>query len=425
MLGYISSTRKKSCRQCVKAKRRCDLGYPCCKRCSTKALDCAYPNAEAHHRAEVVIKATPNQPQPATRTASTNSALDATCLDFGAPMEPAMSGLETTKEWDGWCASMGLGIMGGSETDLDERIDPSILLSSCESDGSSPPDNTWPALDTTGGSSGQQMSSVAAFDDALQLYSTSSDSTASGSRSPSPTAIHTALLPEIWAPSYLNPFQVRYIVAAFRSFVPALAKNGHNSFIHSQFKIAALIASSHTWTLEEHLAAVQAMIVYQTIMLFDPSLKQQASAAPHNDLLALWAAHLWKRSFTTPIPLPECHSSWVFYESLRRTVLMSVVLRGGWHCITHAGICNQVPVLARLPLSTDEQLWTENENNFMSRTPCDRKKKNLMTYGEWAQTWTPGRDDPALLSDFQRMLLVACRGKEDPRLFFKDATSFG
>ncbi|KAF1966969.1 hypothetical protein BU23DRAFT_308303 [Bimuria novae-zelandiae CBS 107.79] len=62
MLGYISSTRKKSCKQCVKAKRRCDLGYPCCKRCFSKALDCTYPNA-AVREAEVVIRQrTPDLP---------------------------------------------------------------------------------------------------------------------------------------------------------------------------------------------------------------------------------------------------------------------------------------------------------------------------------------------------------------------------
>ncbi|PVI00220.1 hypothetical protein DM02DRAFT_527460 [Periconia macrospinosa] len=402
MLGYISSTRKKSCRQCVKAKRRCDLSYPCCKRCSAKALDCAYPNAEAYHKAEVVIKATPNLNQPTTTTAPPTTTADSLSLDFGAPMEPAVSGVENS--------------------------DP--------------------------------ISNVA-FEDRFQLYLGShSDSSSNKSRSSSPTTtIRTTLLPEIWAPTYLNPFQVRYLISAFRSFVPVLAKDGHNCFIHSQLyadaqpsayedavslaalyaaktrktipilnksinnKIASLVATSHTWTLEEHLAAVQAMIIYQTMRLFDPSLRQQTEAVPHNDLLALWAAHLWKRSFTSPITLSQCHNSWVFYESLRRTVLMSVVLRGGWHCVTHDGICNQVPVLARLPLSMDEELWTEDENIFMTRTPCQRKREVLTTYGEFSQTWTPGQDDPARLSDFHRLLLVACRGKEDPRLFFKEPST--
>src|SRR5688572_28731509 len=66
MLGYISSTRKKSCYACVKAKRRCDLGYPFCKRCGIKGYDCKYPNATPRDSsrasgdvpAEVVIRQT-------------------------------------------------------------------------------------------------------------------------------------------------------------------------------------------------------------------------------------------------------------------------------------------------------------------------------------------------------------------------------
>jgi hypothetical protein len=72
MLGYISSTRKKSCFGCVKAKRRCDLGYPFCKRCCVKGYDCKYPNATPREArgsgvvpAEVVIRqATPDLAPP-------------------------------------------------------------------------------------------------------------------------------------------------------------------------------------------------------------------------------------------------------------------------------------------------------------------------------------------------------------------------
>ena len=60
MLGYISSTRKKSCQACVKAKRRCDLGYPICKRCLTKGLHCKYPNASVRHEEVIVRQATPD-----------------------------------------------------------------------------------------------------------------------------------------------------------------------------------------------------------------------------------------------------------------------------------------------------------------------------------------------------------------------------
>ncbi|EED15648.1 conserved hypothetical protein [Talaromyces stipitatus ATCC 10500] len=39
--------RRKSCKACAKAKRRCDLLLPVCSRCSQRRLDCEYPMLEA------------------------------------------------------------------------------------------------------------------------------------------------------------------------------------------------------------------------------------------------------------------------------------------------------------------------------------------------------------------------------------------
>ncbi|KAH7139573.1 hypothetical protein B0J11DRAFT_46958 [Dendryphion nanum] len=40
--------RQKSCSECAKAKRRCDLGLPLCLRCEKQRLTCAYPPPRAH-----------------------------------------------------------------------------------------------------------------------------------------------------------------------------------------------------------------------------------------------------------------------------------------------------------------------------------------------------------------------------------------
>ncbi|KAF1958772.1 hypothetical protein CC80DRAFT_407846 [Byssothecium circinans] len=417
MLGYISSTRKKSCRQCVKAKRRCDLGYPCCRRCFTKTLDCAYPNASVREAEVIIRQTTPDLVPPATTTTSSRSA--------------------STFE-------------GGFGLDMDGiDIDPALFQQQHSSSGSS----------ASGGTSEDAYDNNAW---PIRLY-------LPPPRARSPTNSHSnspsqSLKPQFSAPTYLNDAQVLFLVSGLRSFVPALAYNGHNAFIHSQLypdaqqpsayqdacalsalymaktkrnipvltktieaKVTALIATGHTWTLEEHLAAVQALIIYQSIRLFDPTLCLQEAAAPHNELLALWAAHLWKRSFNCPLPLTDCHASWVFYESLRRTVMISVFLRGAWSCITRGGLCDQVPVLARLPLTTDDRLWVEGKEAFETRTPCGRKAEVLVAYGDWSSKWKSGEhgDDPRGLGEFQRLLLVACKGKEDPRLFFKEDVSIG
>ncbi|KAF2681281.1 hypothetical protein K458DRAFT_309863 [Lentithecium fluviatile CBS 122367] len=375
MLGYISSTRKKSCRQCVKAKRRCDLGFPCCRRCFAKGLACAYPNASVRE-AEVIIRQT----------------------------TPDLAPLHGPAEEVGF----GLGPSGPGELPEQEHvgaiIDPALLQS-------------WEV------------------------------------QQPTPS-IRRELLPDIWAPSYLNEDQVCFLIDRLCSLVPSLVFSGHNAFIHQSLyakqqpsayedscalsalylaktpqnapvitrsienKIKGLVAARRTWSLTEHLAAVQAMIIYQAIRLFDPELEVQATAAGQNRFLEAWTAALWRRSFREPATFPSAWDAWVFYESLRRTVLISVFLRGGWSCINRGGLCDQIPVLAKLPLERYDVLWgVSDEGEFEMRRGMGKEaKESLVAYGEWAAEWRGGRDDVGGLTEWQRMLLAACRGKDDPRL---------
>ncbi|KAJ4286309.1 hypothetical protein N0V90_013343 [Kalmusia sp. IMI 367209] len=383
MLGYISSTRKKSCRQCVKAKRRCDLGYPCCKRCFSKALDCAYPNASVREAEVVIRQRTPDlAPLPGD-------------VDIvWAPAEPS-------------------------------NFDPALLQTS---ESSSSPES----------------------------LPEQSQNRVYWKRSAEPQ-VSRHLLPKIWAPSWLNDEQVLFMVSRMRSFVPTLAFTGCNTFVHAKLyekhqpaafqdscslsalylaktkqnthiihrsiedKINGLIASSHGWSLPEHLAAVQALIIYQIIRLFDgdTNIPFRSAAARQNHLLEVWTAHLWKRSFSEPISFKKPWDAWVFYESLRRTVMISVFLRGGWTALTQDGLCDQVPVLARLPLSKGDGFWDIDEAEFERRVEGEEGKDQLIAYGDFSLTWQPG-DDLEKLTEFQRLLLAPCRGAVDPRLYLAE-----
>ncbi|KAF1841835.1 uncharacterized protein K460DRAFT_291440 [Cucurbitaria berberidis CBS 394.84] len=376
MLGYISSTRKKSCYGCVRAKRRCDLGYPFCKRCFVKGFDCKYPNAQKTtvHDAEVVIR----QSTP----------------DFMPPL-----------------ASVG----GSSTLPLDLQIDSSIEV------------NIDPLF--------------------LQVSGSSSDSSGS-----SPERLYRTLFPEVRQPAFLNEGQVFTVIQGLCAFVPDMAFSGSTLFIHQNLyqkdqpqayqdcvalsalfltknarnvsvlansihsKIAALIASSSNWTLTEHLAAVQALLIYQIIRLFDPSLNLQAQAEKHIPLLETWSAHLWKRSFNEKQDFKDCHDRWVFNESLRRTVLLSVFSRCGWSVLTKGGVADQVPVLSRLPVTKDIEAWSCDRDAFNARVlPYVTEEEGLIAYGDMSAGWTHDRET-ASLDPFKKLLLVACRGGDDPRL---------
>ncbi|KAK7188658.1 uncharacterized protein CC84DRAFT_1082465 [Paraphaeosphaeria sporulosa] len=394
MLGYISSTRKKSCKQCVKAKRRCDLGYPCCKRCFSKSLDCAYPNSV--REAEVVIR---------QRT-------------------PDLAPLDHVGDND----LIGLQPVG---CDFDLAI---LQVSTSDSKSSSSPES---------------RSNIA--EDREEQDATNRQ--ALYWKSSKEPAVSRQMLPKIWAPSWLNEDQLLFMVSRMRSFVPTLAFTGANTFIHTALykshqptafqdsislsalylaktkqnapilirsideKINGLIARSNGWSLQEHLAAVQALILYQIIRLFDGDLGQAGTAARQNHLLELWTAHLWKRSFAEPIAFSKPWDAWVFYESLRRTVMISVFMRGSWNALTQGGLCDQVPVLARLPLSKGDGFWDIREEEFDRRVARVDGRDQLVAYGDFSLSWKPGEDDVGGLTEFQRLLLVACRGHMDPRLY--------
>lgn len=263
-----------------------------------------------------------------------------------------------------------------------------------------------------------------------------------------------SIQPEVVAPAYLNDDQVQYVLRALRACVPSMAYTGSALFLHQSLwqryqpgayqdcvsisalylcktggntslitnsissKVSKLKAASSQWGLLEHLAAVQTLIIYQIIRLFDPSMEEQAKAQAQkqNLLLETWAAHLWKRSFTEPTLLANCYETWVFNESLRRTIMMSVFVRCAWSMYTRDGLADQVPVLAQIPFTKDFQAWkTELEAWSSSVLPGLLVEDGFTVYMDLTAKWTH-EDEVETLDPFGKLLLAACRGADDPRL---------
>jgi len=394
MLGYISSTRKKSCYACVRSKRRCDLGYPYCKRCFVKGIDCKYPNAS---------------PREACKTSGVAPAavvIRQTTPDF-AP--PSASAVTTSNEITFIDAS----------ADLD-----SFLF---DSSGSSASPETFHEIDLR-------------IQDEWNVELP-------------PLLPPSTWKPKVAVPTFLTRDQTSYVIASLLGFPSAMAYAGSTFFLHKDLyvsheppayqdcvalsalymcktvrnrsvlanaigtKISSLISASASWNLVEHLAAVQALIVYQVIRLFDPDLGLQGKAEKDNALLELWSAHLWKRSFTETLTFPCDYTSYIFHESLRRTVLMSVFTRCGWSVLTKGGMADQVPVLARLPFTKNLDAWRLGPRDWCSRklAGVTVEEDGLVNYAEWAEEWSAEKD-VGVLDSFEKLLLAACWGKDDPRL---------
>ena len=395
-MHYISATRKKSCTACVKSKRRCDLEYPFCRRCLVKGLDCTYPTTSSVRDKKVVV------------TRQREAGLlprEASAVDSSAELLP----------------------FNGASTDAQGHNGRSFLCARSASSSSSSPDS-W--QDELAVSASSLLDNVPFEEPQLRR----------------------ALWPEVTAPSYLNEGQVQYVLRALRSFVPSMAYTGSTPFLHQKLwqrhqpesyqdcvtisalylcktsvnaslitntinsKIARSRAASSNWSLLEHLAAVQTLIIYQIIRLFDPNLNDQVQAQKHNVLLETWAAHLWKRFFNEPTLLANCYETWVFNESVRRTIMMSVFVRCAWSLYTRDGLADQVPVLARIPFTKDLHAWrTDPEEWNSSVLPGMLEEDGLTAYMDFTNKWTHEKEVETL-DPFGKLLLAACRGGDDPRL---------
>jgi hypothetical protein len=406
MLGYISSTRKKSCYDCVKSKRRCDLGYPFCKRCSIKGYDCKYPNATPREgRASGVVPA-----KVVIRQATPDLAPPPSSIP---PVDSVVS----------------------SSTDI-------AFINFCITNAASDP-LLFPTSDSSGSSS-----SFESFDD----FEIHNDWTVEKPRVMPRPPLTRMLLPPVVANAFLNEAQTLFFLRNFSSFVPDMAQSGSTTFLHKSLyqtnepeayqdcvaisalyltrnpqnhriltnsissKIHKMTCESASWTLPQHLAAVQALIIYQVIRLYDPDLNLQQQAESHNALLETWSDRLWKRSFNEPHSFKSDYASWVFHESLRRTIIMAVFVRCGWSCLTQGGLADQVPLLARLPLTKDLEAWNcEAEEWEVRPVGFLEEGCSLTSYGDMALEWSLERRVEEL-DVFGRLLMAACRGGYDPRL---------
>ncbi|KAJ8112636.1 hypothetical protein OPT61_g5038 [Boeremia exigua] len=100
--------RQKACTECVKAKRRCDIGHPCCARCRRQSLVCIYPQPPTQLPApsglgdvqlnEIAMAVTPLQDTDAAMDTFNleplgyTAAFDEQLLDFDIPIDVACEG---------------------------------------------------------------------------------------------------------------------------------------------------------------------------------------------------------------------------------------------------------------------------------------------------------------------------------------------
>lgn len=178
-----------------------------------------------------------------------------------------------------------------------------------------------------------------------------------------------------------------------------------------EVKVAELIQESNeaSWSIDDNAAGVQALILVHTIQLFDGDIRQRALAEQNEAVLARWTDHLHMRTknelvVSTALAWP----SWIFAESLRRTILMSHLLRGVYSCVK-LGFCANSESLANLLFTAQSPQWDSPMRNtwqLVEQPPS----LPVVSYYDFVLMSDKRRLVPA--EAFERLLLVACKGEE-------------
>jgi hypothetical protein len=173
-------------------------------------------------------------------------------------------------------------------------------------------------------------------------------------------------------------------------------------------RISSLIESSKSssWLAKDYLVSVQALVMYQIIRLFDGDIRQRANAERHLELLQIWTFRLHSRCniFRNDSDTESPYQRWVFIESTRRTITMSIMVQA-MYSLVRDGYCTSVPLLATLPVSVDGALWKLPEESWWQTTLG--LGGDLFTYQDFVNHWNGGQD---LYTDtYESILLGACR----------------
>ncbi|TEY73293.1 hypothetical protein BOTCAL_0080g00210 [Botryotinia calthae] len=433
VLVHQSKTRKKACTACVKAKRRCDLLLPVCSRCNIKDLSCVYVNEVSQK------KPTRSSQRAKSTTVSVESMATAQIFtdSYGAHLDSLPYDNIPLLDYQDQQSNRDL-TSWNSTTNTAPSFPPDILF---------PIANPLKSLDP-------------------QNLSLSADSF------PSP---YSSL--QYPPRNTLSSAQITYISTQLKSFVSTFALHSHNSFIHPlssynlakplptpytdalsicalhtlgsphifsilESKLSDLISSSERdyWDSSQWLIAVQVLNLYQIIRLWSSNERQKINAERHIPLLMQWTNQLQieyigllAQDIDTRLPTDTTNSKdsklqdyaerWVLLESVRRAVMISIVIQCLYGGIKDGYIGGLLPVLFHLPVSAGAgQSWEILGRKVLGEQREQRELEDqsddyinvefgeIYAYKYWSEGWTSGivgggeREQEI----YERMLLVAC-----------------
>lgn len=405
-----STSRHKSCLECIQTKRKCDRAWPRCQRCVTRGSGCQYIGRNRH------------QPQ---QSPDSNT-------DQSVPI------LEN------------LGDQPSSNWRLEQyHAEPASLLTPCWDDALF----EFPNYSRPASRGNFVFNSI--HDELAQQASSSAD---------------PGIVRAITSDTKLQA-RVEFVAKRLTRIPRKFAQRGHTMFIHQmQFqrscspalqdamsacalycmkgvanqalvfgnlenKCQQLIASTNALLASrtDLLAALQALLLYQMMRLFDGDIRLRAHAEADEAVAILWASQLSALTFSTEetvlatpgstdtiIATTGCKSdwqSWLVDESIRRTIITTFMLKGVYSFLK---LGYDSPTSMNVCFTAQAALW-----NAQSAIGWSRAQEKTERHEIWVTRWDEAiaKAKPVDLEELGILIMTILWGPEATRTWLGEDIS--
>lgn len=389
-------TRQKACFACVQSKRKCDKGIPKCQRCLAKKIDCEY-NGQYPGRLRQTAgrNVDENVPfaEPFTEELSIGWHLQR------SPALPAAAILSP-------CTDDAFFNFGNNPFSLASIPQDGILSSTIIEDivAQQNPSHTQHIIsDTT-------LQARVEFA-AKKIAAVPKTFTEQGQT----MFIHRLLFQERSPPALQDAFGVCALYCLRNTENRALV------FRNLEHRRQQLIANTDPLLAPKMdlLEALQALILYQIISLFDGDIRLRAQAEADEPVLMAWAAHLRSRTRQVQLSPPAPAESrllsestftdwrrWLIEESSRRTVIAAFMLNGVYDFLKLG--YDAVPDL-RMSFTAQAALWNSQSEISWRRAHSERERLEVQVT-HWDMMIAKAR--PGDLEELGVLIMAMLKGIE-------------
>lgn len=176
---------------------------------------------------------------------------------------------------------------------------------------------------------------------------------------------------------------------------------------------------SHALGIEDLLGYSQALILIQCILALGEDDSNEYFEGT-SVLLESVAERLWQQA---PIQLPSSLSprhAWLLAESVRRTIIVSLMLRSAYSLHTR-NYSVRTPFVDALPFDVHTELWDDGSQQTWAKAGPGSHGE-MMSLHEYSDALESGRVYD--VSPFAALVLAACKGKEVSAITFPPPSSY-